>query len=557
MKRYSKYVLLLLLTAFMVSCAGKYVTADEKTRSATAAADGTLKWTFSTGGAIHSSPAIGPDGEIVVGSDDGKVYIINPNGTLKCAYTTSNKVWSSPVIGPEGTVYVGSDDNSLYAIQPNCTLKWSFLTGQKVISSPALGADGTIYVGSLNGKLYAINPDGSQKWAYQTGSAIWSCPAIDSDGAVYVGSYDKKLYAIKADGTLKWAYSIGYAVRSSPAIGSDGTVYVGAEYPKLYAINPNGTLKWEFTTQLGEYTNSSAAIGSDGTIYVGSNDNHLYAINPDGTKKWDFLTYGDVFSSPAVSADGTVYVGSGVVDKLHAVRPDGTEKWSIKTGSNVWSSPVIGADGTVYVGSSDNKVYAINTSSEGLADSPWPMFRHDVRHTARQTSKPVWSTAIYSKLFKNTSDVAYLRKYRDNVLIKTAVGEQYTNQLYASSGEALQVLINNRDLLSRARKLIAKNKDAVIDVANGGHGVIADTDEVLAFLDDFADKSPPQLENLAQRVKREMLKKRDRGREFFGFNLPHRNQIVVARCSAGPATLHSLQGANPCAGHRLKNSVRR
>jgi len=51
------------------------------------------------------------------------------------------------------------------------------------------------------------------------------------------------------------------------------------------------------------------------------------------------------------------------------------------TGNVVYSSPAVGSDGTVYVGSYDHKLYAINSSSEGLADSPWPKFRHDNHNT--------------------------------------------------------------------------------------------------------------------------------------------------------------------------------
>jgi outer membrane protein assembly factor BamB len=80
-------------------------------------------------------------------------------------------VWSSPAIGADGTIYVGSGymDRKLYAINPDGSQKWSFDTGGSVRSSPAIGADGTIYVGSDDNKLYAINPDGSQKWSFTTG----------------------------------------------------------------------------------------------------------------------------------------------------------------------------------------------------------------------------------------------------------------------------------------------------------------------------------------------------------------------------------------------------
>jgi outer membrane protein assembly factor BamB len=108
---------------------------------------------------------------------------------------------SSPAIGSDGTVYVGSEDKKLYAINPKSGVKlWEFETGGYVGSSPAIGSDGTIYVGSNDNKLYAINrKSGVKLWEFETGSGVFSSPAIGSDGTVYVGSYDNKLYAIKTD----------------------------------------------------------------------------------------------------------------------------------------------------------------------------------------------------------------------------------------------------------------------------------------------------------------------------------------------------------------------
>jgi hypothetical protein len=60
----------------------------------------------------------------------------------------------------------------------------------------------------------------------------------------------------------------------------------------------------------------------------------------------------------------------------------GTPIWEFTTGSYVFS-PAIGSDGTVYVGSWDNKLYAIKTSSKGLAKSPWSMRGQNARHTGR------------------------------------------------------------------------------------------------------------------------------------------------------------------------------
>jgi outer membrane protein assembly factor BamB len=166
------------------------------------------------------------------------IYTSADTGTLKWSYTTGYYIFSSPAIGADGTIYVGSLDNNLYAINPNGTLKWSYKTGGSIIlSSPAIGADGTIYVGSLDNNLYAINPNGTLKWSYKTGDWINSSPAIGSDGTIYVGSYDHKLYAINPNGTLKWSFTTGSWIESSSVIGADGTIYVGSADNNLYAIH--------------------------------------------------------------------------------------------------------------------------------------------------------------------------------------------------------------------------------------------------------------------------------------------------------------------------------
>jgi outer membrane protein assembly factor BamB len=217
--------------------------------------------------------------------------------------------------------------------------KWAFSPGFAIVGSPAIGADGTIYVGADNGFLYAVTA-GSQKWLYNA-NIIGSSPAVGPDGTIYVGSWDGKLYAVNPDGSQKWAFSKPFSssIESSPAIGADGTIYVGLGVTELNAINPDGSFKWAFAT--GNLIQSSPAVGADGTIYVGSRDYKLYAINPNNSLKWAFTT-GDYIN---------------------------------------YSSPAVGPDGTVYVGSHDSYLYAIYGDSPGLAQSSWPMFHHDVRHT--------------------------------------------------------------------------------------------------------------------------------------------------------------------------------
>jgi len=243
-----------------------------------------LLWSFKTNGSIYSSPAIGPDGTVYIGSDDGNLYALNPDGTVNWKFETAWCIRSTPAISPDGTLYFVSDDGFLYALDTKSLLKrlkWKVNIGIPFSnwfsrSSPAIGSDGTIYVGSFDRNLYAITPDGKLKWKFSTNDLLVSSPAVGNDGTIYVGSYDDNLYAIAPDGKLKWRFSTGNDVASSPAIGSDGTIYVGRVDRNLYAITPDGKLKWWFST--GNYVSSSPAISASGVLYFGSQDGRIYAI---------------------------------------------------------------------------------------------------------------------------------------------------------------------------------------------------------------------------------------------------------------------------------------
>ena len=73
-----------------------------------------------------------------------QVYAVFPNGTLKWSYTTGDLVVSSPALWTDGTVYIGSQDGFLYALWSNGTLRWRQGTGSGVVAPPILGADGSV-----------------------------------------------------------------------------------------------------------------------------------------------------------------------------------------------------------------------------------------------------------------------------------------------------------------------------------------------------------------------------------------------------------------------------
>ena len=344
---------------------------------------------------LRSSPAIDARGMIVIGSTQGILHCLDPLGRVKWRYPADDvdgsigAIVSSPSIGPDGSVYVGSQ-NGLYAFRPDGTLKWHFDLAQGAIdSSPVIGPSGTIYAGSADGHLYAVNPNGTLRWMYpaqgesETMGAVASSPAVGGDGTVYVGSQDGFLYAVTSEGSRSWRFQTGGAVDSSPAVGSDGTVYVGSADCNIYAINcSDGSLKWEYAT--GGAVTASPALGTDGTVYIGSTG--LYALGTGGGLLWRYEGEGASFSSSVVDASGVIYV-SGDDGTLYGFNSSGNVLWSRPAGNCVATSPAIGANGMIYAVSDDGTVQAFArnyTESDAALLAALFMKHSENRETARQ-----------------------------------------------------------------------------------------------------------------------------------------------------------------------------
>ena len=389
---------------------------------------GTLLWKFHH--PVASSPAIGTDGTVYIGSFGGWVStaivrrisswkqspllksgsslfaLDGKTGKMKWAFDLGGGEGLTPAVGSDGTVYVGPSDKSIFYALDGKTgaKKWEFKwnRGSRNRSMvPAIGGDGTVYIGT-GFTVYALDgKTGSNKWEFTPGHHVRSTLAIGIDGTVYIGA-DKpdrknKFYAVNGitgkkrwefpSSTLNPALSTAY---SSPAIGSDGTVYFGSmDYNQdgnylFYAVEgKTGEKKWEFGSQYAAKA-FPPAIGTDGTVYVVTN-NFAYALNgKTGRKKWELK---GTYFSPAIASNETIYFGS-TDNKLHAVNArTGVKKWEFETEDWVTSSPAIGADGTVYFGSWDGIFYAVHGSA-GPADSAWPMFGKNAQRTGRLVDVP-------------------------------------------------------------------------------------------------------------------------------------------------------------------------
>jgi outer membrane protein assembly factor BamB len=350
-----------------------------------------LLWKYETGGWIRTCPAINSEGNIYFGSDDGSVYALSPSGNLLWEYPTTGTIRSSPTIGSDGTVYFGSGEGGLYALNSDGSLRWQdTLDSNSLLASPAIGTNGEIYV--LENGLYKFTSSGTKTLLVDLVSGGYSSPAIASDATIYFGSNTGVVYAVSSTGELKWSYRVLTSVESSPAIGTDGTIYVanvqvGPTPSYLHAINPDSTEKWRFA--VAGSIKSSPAIGTNGDIYVTTDFGYVFAITPEGEQRWlYFAGKGILQASPVIASDGTIYVGtvdSEYNNYFSALDPESGEAlWDYKVENYVFHA-TISPDGVLYF-AAGKYFYAIYIG-QGLANSPWPKFQHDIRNTGNMSTQ--------------------------------------------------------------------------------------------------------------------------------------------------------------------------
>ncbi|UCF08317.1 MAG: PQQ-binding-like beta-propeller repeat protein, partial [Thermoplasmata archaeon] len=146
-------------------------------------------------------------------------------GKLLWRYKTDNQVQSSPVFY-DGNVIIGSDDGRLYCLDGQSgDMLWKF-TANDSVQATALIMGNRAYFGSLDGVFYCISlPDTSgsggepkELWRYDCGTAIVSSAHAYEDSVLF-GCHDGGLYRLSTDGDLIWRADLGWSeIWASPLI---------------------------------------------------------------------------------------------------------------------------------------------------------------------------------------------------------------------------------------------------------------------------------------------------------------------------------------------------
>jgi outer membrane protein assembly factor BamB len=358
---------------------------------------GDRPWSYRTGRGIFSTPVLGADETVYVGSADGAFYALDRRGKRRWRFRTGGIIDAAAALGARARgggfpITVGSGDETLYQLRSanrrlarGKRIRWRFRTGLAPATgqlvnwwegNPAYGGDGNLYVGNTGGGAFSLTPQGEQRWVVQRANSVWTTPAFDAAGNSYWGSVDFFAFSLDPAGGLRWqTFTPGY-ITASPALGSDGTVYTGSFDRSLYALDPGtGAVRWSFPTADHIYSSPALAANPEGAtaaIYIGSADGSVYALGADGRELWRYDTGDPIRSSPVLGRaprgpGRIVYVGSSN-GKLYALDAEtGRRRWSFDTtpaGSRLADrndlngSPALGRRG-VYIGGEHGRVWFV------------------------------------------------------------------------------------------------------------------------------------------------------------------------------------------------------
>jgi len=233
-----------------------------------------LLWgtTLSAATGTYSGPAVRDitgDGtpDICVGDNAGVLRCFNgPNGTLHWSYSTGGAIFSTPVLEDISFLNSGmevaftSTNGYLYVLRgTNGTLLWSAYVGYAYNGSPRVyninGIPGNEVVVATENGTYALNGN--------TGTVVWSNTSVVSDAAVAIADVDNdgeievivadnsgRVYALRGtNGSVKWVVSTGYGYGSAPAVedvNGDGIMEIFVNFYNNYTcrINGTGSLAW-------------------------------------------------------------------------------------------------------------------------------------------------------------------------------------------------------------------------------------------------------------------------------------------------------------------------
>ena len=401
-----------------------------------------VKWKYDTGKAIFAPLAIDDYDQIYACAVD-KIFAFSLSGDLLWQIDHTCGIDSPPIIDGNSMIYISSKSggDNLIAMYPDGSEKWRIdgsWVGGFTLSHfvPSLSRNNMLYAVNFN-HIYTINGEGEKTLFYSMDENFNAGdPTIGHDHLVYC-SIHNALYSIDSNGEKNWRVGAHYPTElrsKSIIIDLENNLYCLNYDGVLYKLNGIGEIIWNFDLEVPiafSRTCLGLVIGYDRILYATAGK-YLYALTMDGELVWKTELYGKLNSPPVVGKSKTIYVLSQAdiyvpVQKILALNFDGSIRWEytvcdatrtkgVADGPESISYPIIDDHGHIYIGSRDGYLYSIETCTEtGLADTPWPIWRHDMKNTGRQDDYLSFIYPDNEEQFNPGDDIVIRWENSDNI----------------------------------------------------------------------------------------------------------------------------------------------
>lgn len=319
------------------------------------------------GGPVHGStwPGLATDGNLIYLADGPFIYAISlEDGREIWRYPAErdNKMvfYSTPAVTPDGLVVVGSagTNHSLIALSPddinpdtNAPVEaWRFTGARDHWMAAPLVLENKLFAVNGDGNLYILDLQdrGSSKEATVVeldSGRLWSQPTTDGE-RVYITSLDHNVIAVDADThEIVWREDLGGAVPGSAVPSENGSLYVGSLASQLEKFD-SATGNHQPVVDAENWVWSTPSLDGD-TLYFSDVDGNFYSFNTStGSPNWKPVKPdGPITASPLVRDEHILLATES--GSVYAIDRDGNVIWSEEVGGKIYTTPIAVGDLTI------------------------------------------------------------------------------------------------------------------------------------------------------------------------------------------------------------------
>jgi len=389
-------------------------------------------------------------GRLYVATAYGHIFVLKPEGEDKPEKFYAGGREISRLLAAEGKLFLVSGQRLVIAI--NITSR-GYLWGYEVesgVEGIAYGSN-SLYISTLNGAVLALDSSsGEEKWAFKAEDTAYA-PSL-SGGALYFGSNDYKVYALKSSsGKPLWTTQLDGNVEKTAVHKG---ILIASTRRKVYGVEAaTGKIRWSFNLT----AEAASILECNAYAYIFQKNGGIYILNTEnGSLIWRTKIQGTIMDSPLAdgkalyvpTTEGTIYAIKPAFN--YEVKPE-KETIEIKQGEEVGL--------TIQVNLLEGQPLPVNLSLKGLPQDAEYKFnpktvyptgtshltikagkttgKYNITITAStynikrsitiklqiKEKKCIIATVTYGS--ELTPEVNLLRTFRDNLILKSQVGQRF------------------------------------------------------------------------------------------------------------------------------------